>query len=36
MAALVEIQKAGIETQLLEKWSLGAGTLDAPRLVVAK
>lgn len=36
MAALTEIQKAGIETQLLEKWSLGAGTLDAPRLVVAK
>ncbi len=36
-AALTEIQKAGIETQLLEKWSLGAGTLDAPpRLVVAK
>ena len=36
MAALIEIQKAGIETQLLEKWSLGSGTLDAPRLVVAK
>ncbi len=36
MAALTEIQKAGVETQLLEKWSLGAGTLDAPRLVVAK
>ena len=36
MAALTEIQKAGLETQLLEKWSLGAGTLDAPRLVVAK
>ena len=36
MAVLTEIQKAGLETQLLEKWSLGAGTLDAPRLVVAK
>ena len=36
MAALIEIQHAGIEAQLLDKWSLGAGTLDAPRLVVAK
>ena len=36
MAALIEIQKAGIETKLLETWSLGAGTIDAPRLVVAK
>ena len=36
LAALTEIQTAGIETQLLEKWSLGAGTIDAPRLVVAK
>ena len=36
LAALTEIQKAGIETRLLEKWSLGAGTLDVPRLVMAK
>jgi len=35
MAALTEIQKAGIETKLLEKWSLGAGTLEKPRLVLA-
>jgi polar amino acid transport system substrate-binding protein len=33
-SALVEIQKAGIETRLLEKWSLDSGTLEAPRLVV--
>jgi len=32
-AALTEIQKAGIETALLKKWSLDAGTLEAPRLV---
>lgn len=36
MAALIEVQKAGIETELLKKWSLDAGTLEAPRLVVAK
>lgn len=36
MAALIEIQKAGIETDLLKKWSLDAGTLEAPRLVLAK
>jgi polar amino acid transport system substrate-binding protein len=36
MAALVEIQKAGIETELLRKWSLDAGMLEAPRLVTAK
>jgi len=36
MAALVVIQKAGIETELLKKWSLDAGTLEAPRLVLAK
>ncbi|HUC17592.1 MAG TPA: ABC transporter substrate-binding protein [Acetobacteraceae bacterium] len=33
MAALVEIQKAGIESALLKKWSLDAGTLEAPVLV---
>jgi polar amino acid transport system substrate-binding protein len=36
LAALVEIQRAGIETKLLEKWSLDSGTLEEPRLVVAK
>ena len=36
MAALIEIQKAGIETELLKKWELDAGTLEAPRLVMAK
>jgi polar amino acid transport system substrate-binding protein len=35
MAALIEIQKAGIETALLKKWSLDAGTLEAPHLVTA-
>jgi polar amino acid transport system substrate-binding protein len=35
MAALVEIQKAGIEKQLLKKWSLDSGTLEAPKLVTA-
>lgn len=36
MAALIEIQKAGIETEMLKKWELDAGTLEEPRLVVAK
>jgi len=35
MAALVAVQKAGIETSLLKKWSLGVGNQEAPRLVVA-
>ena len=35
MAALIEIQKAGIETTLLKKWSLDAGTLEKPHLLVA-
>jgi polar amino acid transport system substrate-binding protein len=34
-AALTELQKAGIETELLKKWSLDSGTLEAPRLVLA-
>jgi polar amino acid transport system substrate-binding protein len=33
MAALVELQKAGIETALLKKWELDAGFLEAPRLL---
>jgi polar amino acid transport system substrate-binding protein len=32
-AAMVEIQKAGIETALLEKWSLNAGSIEAPVLI---
>jgi polar amino acid transport system substrate-binding protein len=32
-AALSELQKAGIETALLTKWSLDAGTQESPRLV---
>ncbi len=35
MAALIEIQKAGIETTLLKKWSLDSGTLEKPHLVLA-
>ena len=33
LAALVEIQKQGLETAMLKKWSLDAGTLEAPQLV---
>ncbi len=33
MAALVEIQKAGIETELLKKWSLDTGFLEEPKLL---
>ncbi len=33
MAALVEMQKAGLEAALLKKWSLDSGTLEAPRLI---
>jgi polar amino acid transport system substrate-binding protein len=35
MEALVEIQNAGIETKLLKKWSLDAGTLEKPHLLLA-
>ncbi len=35
MAALVEIQKAGIETDLLKKWSLDVGFIEAPKLLTA-
>jgi polar amino acid transport system substrate-binding protein len=35
MAALVAIQKAGIQAQLLNKWSLGAENLEKPKLIVA-
>jgi len=33
VAALMALQKAGVEVDLLKKWSLGAGTQEAPRLV---
>jgi len=33
VAALVAIQKAGIETALLKKWSLDPGTVEAPTLL---
>lgn len=34
VAALTELQKAGVQKTLLEKWSLGAGHEEAPRLVI--
>jgi len=33
LAALIELQKAGIETELLKKWSLDAGFLEEPRIL---
>jgi polar amino acid transport system substrate-binding protein len=33
VAALTALQKAGVEVELLKKWSLGAGTQEEPRLV---
>ena len=33
VAALTEIQNSGTETALLKKWSLDAGTMEAPQLV---
>lgn len=33
VAALTELQKAGIETELLKKWELDPGTVEAPRIV---
>ena len=36
IAALTELQKAGIETELLKKWSLDSGTLEEPRIVAIK
>ncbi|RKP49642.1 ABC transporter substrate-binding protein [Pararobbsia silviterrae] len=35
MDALVAIQKAGIQTDLLKKWSLGEDNLEAPKLIVS-
>ncbi|HEY3598946.1 MAG TPA: ABC transporter substrate-binding protein [Paraburkholderia sp.] len=34
-AALVAIQKAGVQTDLLKKWSLGAENLETPKLIVS-
>jgi polar amino acid transport system substrate-binding protein len=36
LAALIAIQKAGIEKDLLVKWSLDAGTLEEPRVLTTK
>ena len=36
LAALTEIQNAGIETTLLQKWSLDSGTLEAPKILSIK
>ena len=35
MDALVAIQKAGIQNDLLKKWSLGAENLEVPKLIVS-
>jgi polar amino acid transport system substrate-binding protein len=35
MAALVAIQKAGIQTDLLKKWSLGVENLETPKLIAS-
>ncbi len=35
MAALVAIQKSGAQTELLNKWQLGAGNLEPARLIVS-
>jgi polar amino acid transport system substrate-binding protein len=35
MAALVALQKAGVEAELLKKWSLDAGTMEEPKLIQA-
>ncbi len=35
MAALVEVQKAGIETDLLKKWSLDTGFVETPKLLTS-
>jgi polar amino acid transport system substrate-binding protein len=36
LAALVDIQKAGIETELLKKWSLDSGTFEEPKILSVK
>ncbi len=33
MAALIEVQKAGVETALLKKWALDAGSLEEPQIL---
>ena len=36
VGALTEIQKSGVETALLKKWSLDAGAIEAPRVISSK
>lgn len=36
MAALSELQKTGVETALLKKWSLDENAIEAPRLIISK
>ena len=33
LAALVEVQKAGVETDLLQKWSIDAGSQEEPKIL---
>ncbi|MGC8525473.1 MAG: ABC transporter substrate-binding protein [Acidibrevibacterium sp.] len=33
LAALVEVQKAGVETALLKKWALDAGSMEEPKIL---
>jgi polar amino acid transport system substrate-binding protein len=35
MAALVTVQKSGAQTELLNKWQLGAENLETPKLIVS-
>jgi polar amino acid transport system substrate-binding protein len=36
MAALIEVQSSGLESAMLKKWSLDAGSLEAPKLLTAE
>ena len=36
MAALVAVQKAGMQTEMLKKWGIPVENLEVPKLVVAK
>jgi polar amino acid transport system substrate-binding protein len=36
MAALLAIQKSGAQTELLNKWQLGAQNLEPAKLIVSK
>ncbi len=35
MAALIEVQSSGLELEMLKKWSLDTGSLEAPKLLTA-